>query len=547
MHFASTAAQILTMRVLLLVVLLAAFLIIQCSSESPGRARERRRQERKQREANWYRRLREEHDASILQLQRFQKPSLKATNPDDIEAVTALYRATGGAKWNNNTGWLKGDPCQDMWVGLYCSEDGRILQINLVYNQMTGYIPEDLTKATMLQVVRLYSNLIGGKLPPGLFQMRALQILDLDTNNISGTLPGSISMPNLTQLSLYGNQLEGNLPTEWDTPQLKILELAQNVFVGPLPNALGQLRNLQTLVLSRNNLTGSLPPSYGSLSNLQQLWLFINQFDPSPIPSSWSGMKSLSNVEMDNLKGELPSWIGTSWTKLTLLILVNGDLTGELSTTFCNLVQLQSLRLFQNSLSKQIPSCICDLKSLQDLELSDNTFTGPIPSCIGDLQALVSLYFSRNNMSGTLPESFGNLKRLQLIDVSSNMLYGTVPSSFNNLAAVTVEFSLCYNKFSLIENGLQDFFNHIMDYSCELYSNPWTCPLPSYIPKSCGAQCSQCNAADKHASCSTCVQDQDCGWCREGPNCLEGTATGPDNIYRCDSRDWVYGSGNRCP
>ena len=534
------------MKVLLLLAIVAALFVPHCSSESLERARERRMQEREQREISWLKQLREK-DARILQQQRPRKPSLKATNPGDVEAVEALYNATGGPNWSNNTGWLKGDPCQNLWFGLYCSEDGRILEINIVDNQLNGHIPEELTKATMLQVLRLYSNLISGTLPAALFQMKALQILDLDSNQIHGTLPETISMPNLTQLSLYINQLEGYLPTGWETPNLQILELSSNKFSGPLPPGIGQLKKLQNLTLSRNQLTGSYPSTFGQLSSLLQLWLFINNFDPSPLPSSWSGMTQLSNVEMDTLKGELPTWIGDSWRQLTILILVNGDLTGELPTSLCNLAQLQSLRLFNNSLSQQIPTCICELRALQDLELSDNTFIGPIPSCIGDIQELSSLYFSRNNLSGILPDSLGDLKQLQLMDVSTNMLYGTVPSTLNGLATEIVELSLCYNKFSQIEDGLQDLFNRIEDYSCELYSNPWTCPLPSYVPKKCGAECSQCNTAENHASCSACTKDQNCGWCNEGPNCLEGTASGPDSIYRCEPADWSYGSDSGCP
>lgn len=89
--------------------------------------------------------------------------------------------------------------------------------------------------------------------------------------------------------------------------------------------------------------------------------------------------------------------------------------------------------------------------------MSDNHLTGPIPSCIGDMTDLTSLYLSRNQMSGTLPSSVGDLRKLTLIDVSSNGFYGTVPSSIADWENVMVEFSLCYNKFSSFENGLESF------------------------------------------------------------------------------------------
>lgn len=472
-------------------------------------------------------------------------PSSTSTNPADEEAVRALYTVTNGDYWFNHTNWMKGDPCNDEWYGLYCI-NGRILQINLVFNNMTGALPAKLAQADMLQVIRLYSNVLSGTLPPEILQMKSLQILDLDANQISNSLPDVISMPNLTSLVLYQNNIQGNLPSQWNTPQLETLEISTNHLTGSLPEGLSTCKNLQTLVVSRNNLTGQFPYSYGDLIYLKQLWLFSNSFSEPQIPNSWAGMKSLQDVEMDGIYGTFPTFIGESWEQLTNLVLINGKLTGKFDTSICNLRKLLTLELFGNQLTGSLPECMCNMRSLTELELSDNQFTGSIPYCLGSISNLTFLYLSRNNLSGVLPTSMGSLAQLQILDVSSNLLTGTVPSSFAGLSEV-VGFALSYNKFYELENGLEPLYNRIQDYSCELYGNPWSCPLPSDVPPSCKAQCSKCNSGNKHTSCSACVADSSCGWCNEGPNCLEGSDKGPYDIYRCNSHDWVYGSSSNCP
>lgn len=498
---------------------------------------------KREREVRRELKLKEDVLANLLRKEaERRKPPMKffQTDPNDLEALKALYRSTNGSKWNNNTGWLKGDPCTyPYWYGLYCV-GGRVLQINLVYNGLAGKLPPELAKASALQVFRGYSNLIEGTIPPEIFTMPSLQIFDINTNILSGRLPSTISMANLTYLSLYGNQFEGELPSEWNTPNLQNVEFSSNMFTGQLPESFSQLTNLVEIVVSRNALSGTFPSSYGDLSSLQRLWLFYNNFNSPSIPTSWRGMKSLQEIQADTLTGEFPSWIGQGWPNLQVLVLVQGKLTGELPESICDCRGLTMMRIFNNSMHGSIPRCVCDLRKLTDIELSDNDFTGAIPDCIGDIPGIESLVISRTNVSGEFPESIGNLRNLSLLDISSNRMTGEIPNSINFLKEIA-GFFICYNKFSRVSSGCSNFFNRIKNYGCAFYSNPWSCPVSSEVPKECQAECSQCNSGDKHESCSSCVQDSECGWCNEGPNCLEGSQDGPDTIYPCSSSDWSYG------
>lgn len=540
----------LDMKLATLVVLFGMLLSLgQCmqqqpkqSFDSPNIQKKKATQYFDKTTTKWHRQLQREMDAKVNYLQSAAahthslKPS--TTDPKDVKAMVALYTSTNGQTWINNTGWMKGDPCNDMWQGLYCL-NGRVLQINLVYNNMTGVLPAEMAEADMLQVVRLYSNRLTGTIPDEILKMKNLQILDLDSNRLTGSISRSISMPNLTELILFANQLTGTFPSLTETPQLQMLEISSNMFKGEFPD-LSLCTKLQVLVASRNNFTGDYPSSLGELQSLKTLWLFNNQFDQPQIPSSWNQLISLEDIELDGVYGKIPSYIGTSWTKLIHLVIIDGALEGEFSVGLCNLQQLQDLRLFQNKLSNSLPTCVCNMRNLQIFEMSDNQLNGSIPYCMGSLVKLTDFFLSRNNLTGNLPVSIGSLSKLEIMDVSSNSITGVVPSSYAGLTEI-VGFALCYNKLYQLEDGLEPLYDRIKGFSCELYDNPWSCPLPSDVPASCEAVCSKCNTGSKHTECSACVADGDCGWCNQGPNCLEGSSNGPFD-YQCKSSDWSYGS-----
>ena len=493
------------------------------------------------------------HDAkmidSLSRLQEPRKPSFRATNPIDKEVLEEFYHSTAGPVWVHNTGWLSGDPCQSMWYGIRCSDSGAVLEITLPNNRLAGQLPLGLSRMANLEVLKLYNNIIGGTIPLSLFTIKSLKVLDLDNNQLLGSLPADISMPYLKNLSIAHNQLQGYLPDHWNVPNLEVISLPSNMLQGPLPPALSSLSNLKYLDLSQNAFTGSLPPEYGSLESLEVLWLFTNLFDNAVIPDSWNGLKKMRNFQADSLGGDLPELIGVNWSDLQVLILVNGYLTGSLPESFCYLKKLQYLHIFNNVLTGPLPKCICDLPeaTLTSIDLSSNQITGTIPDCFDNLHNLTYFYMENNNLTGHLPRSLGACKRLYTIDLSNNYLTGSIPFLYANLKDTMNWFELDNNKLNEIEDGLEGFFTAISKKFCSLYGNPWSCPLPDYFQdNTCGARCSKCNSLDKHSSCKACVGSSECGWCSEGPNCLEGYTLGPSYPYSCASSDWIYGHEAEC-
>ena len=60
-----------------------------------------------------------------------------------MEALTAFYNALDGEHWNNNSGWLTDAPLSE-WYGLSV-EDGKVVEIYLYNNNLTGDIPAEIS------------------------------------------------------------------------------------------------------------------------------------------------------------------------------------------------------------------------------------------------------------------------------------------------------------------------------------------------------------------------------------------------------------------
>ena len=173
-----------------------------------------------------------------------------AQSGSDRAVLVALYHSTGGASWDANTNWLSDRPIGE-WHGVTTNGNGRVIQLALPGNNLTGTLPAELGGLSNLTDLVLYNNGLTGEIPPEL---------------------GGLS--NLTGLFLHGNQLTGEIPPE-----------------------LGRLSNLWGLSLDSNQLTGEIPPELGGLSNLTHLFLSNNQLRGC-IPE---GLRDIANNDLAEL------------------------------------------------------------------------------------------------------------------------------------------------------------------------------------------------------------------------------------------------------
>ncbi len=422
--------------------------------------------------------------------------------PDaDGLALAALYNATGGPNWKDNTGWLSNRPFEE-WHGVSADANGRILAFNLgdnnlrgtlpselgnladlinLYfqdNQLTGSIPNELGRLTEIQQFWLQNNQLTGSIPAELGQVTGMTELFLGDNLLTGSIPAELGdISNLRRIWVQRNQLTGPIPPELgQLKNLTAIWLHENELTGPIPPELGRLTNLGWLLLSYNRLTGNVPPELGNLSSLRILHLRGNPELSGPLP------RELTNLNLDTIylegtqlcaptDAEFQHWLdgirrvrvapcrdleqvdeqGSDRTVLHTLYLAMGGaywnnnynwLTQQPLNLWHGVTataddRVTSLDLSFNNLSGSIPPELGNLSELTALNLHSNALSGSIPPELGDLSKLTKLELPSTGLSGEIPPELGGLTRLTLLGLEHNLLSGQIPPALGNLKALT--------------------------------------------------------------------------------------------------------------
>ncbi|MDE2764399.1 MAG: Ig-like domain-containing protein [Gemmatimonadota bacterium] len=283
------------------------------------------------------------------------------TDPREILAL--LYRTAGGANWTTNTNWLTDEPLGS-WHGVTVDGEGRITELRLRYNGLTGEIPRDLGNLKHLKRLDLGRNGLTGTIPLELARLSELDELILFVNNLTGTIPPQLgSLAKLRYLGLSDNSLTGAIPPELgNLGRLNQLRLNNNGLSGSIPVQLGNLGSLWHLILTNNELTGAIPPELGGLSRLSLLYLGGN-----------------------SLEGSIPAELG-------------------------NLSRLRALHLDGNDLTGSVPSSLGGLDDLVNMDLSDNDLSGTIPAELAQMDTLLTLDLSFNELNGGDPSGVRRLR-----------------------------------------------------------------------------------------------------------------------------------------
>ena len=350
---------------------------------------------------------------------------ITVVNPDRA-ALAALYNATDGPNWVDNTNWLT-DARLGEWYGVSTDAAGRVVVINL--DGRWHY------EAGQYQSI---SHGLRGQLPVELANLTALNSLSLAVNDLTGPIPPALgNLTKLTRLWLRDNELTGRIPLELgNLANLEALVLGKNGLSGPIPPELGNLVALKSLSLRENSLTGPIPLELGNLAALTSYLDLIQNSLTGPIPPELGSLPARGlYLAHNNLTGTIPPELG-NLANLQSLWLTANNLSGNIPPELGNLANLQTLVLGPNPLSGPIPAELGNLGELRGLDLAVSNLTGPIPPELGKLTKLEGLNLYNNDLTGPLPAELGNLVNLRSLRIASNRLAGTIPRTFLSLSSL---------------------------------------------------------------------------------------------------------------
>ena len=97
----------------------------------------------------------------------------------DREILVALYNATDGPNWGSADNWLTDAPLGS-WYGVDVDTLGRVTELRLPLNNLSGSLPAELTNLASLTYLALSWNELSGPIP-----------MDLGNNELTSPIPQS--------------------------------------------------------------------------------------------------------------------------------------------------------------------------------------------------------------------------------------------------------------------------------------------------------------------------------------------------------------------
>ncbi|XP_065178456.1 uncharacterized protein LOC135809113 [Sycon ciliatum] len=398
-----------------------------------------------------------------------------------LQGLNALYWATGGETWSQDSrdGWNKTKQCCS-WNGVACESSGQVTKLSLIHSNLTGDIPEEFAASESLQqsltVLMLGENRIKS-LPENIGLLSNLLFLEINDNGGSLNLPESLGDTSLVYLRI-GNGTEH--------PPYEGTRLVT------IPDSLASLKRLRVLDLNHNSLTGQLNPDILNLPDLEVIDFSLGQVMIDFPGNGFSKLRKLRHLALDYnvlvelpdnihqakkleyfsvspepgvFHGKLPESIG-QLTNLTYLSFTgNYNAQAPIPSSIWNITSLQYMDISYNSIAGSWPETFEQHGNLTYLEMGAMMF-GHLPDILGQLTNLTHFGIRTNQLTGPIPESLGSLSKLKFFNVAGNGLNGTIPGS------------------------LKSFLPGLVEYSCQMDSNDFSCPIPSFVPSYCGATCS---------------------------------------------------------
>ena len=442
--------------------------------------------------AESFRRLRQNVLTCLLALLGVLLPAVEAPAQDlssDKVALEAVYNATGGANWTDNTNWLSSQPVGD-WHGVTVS-NGRVTRLSLANNGLTGSIPTDLGNLDSLERLVLSNNQLTGAIPTQLGNLARLETLYLDNNQLTGTLPPSFT--GLVALDIFHFHLNPGLCAQFTSAIQTWLNKVSDVqgpdcspavLLSVTPTSLFEDSGATSVTVTATRQAVTTPTTValrrgGSAQEGVGLDYTVSGNESITIPAdATSGTTQLTftpladglaesdeNIILEAVVGAKTEGSvtlrlidearacaardrialealynatdGTNWTSNTNW-LSDKPLSEWHGVTVDANGCVTELQLATNQMTGPISAELGNLAKLQVLDLSDNPLTGPIPTELGNLALLQELRLRANQLSGSIPAQLGNLAKLRVLYIANTDVTGPIPAQLGNLVNLEV-------------------------------------------------------------------------------------------------------------
>ena len=369
----------------------------------------------------------------------------QTTAETDRAVLTAIFQATGGQDWKNNTNWL-GGLSLDQWHGTTTDDNGRVTALDLTGNNLSGTIPPEIGALTSLTHLRVGGNQLEGCLPASLQQQ-----LDIAESELPGlyfccvgpeTAAASAPTPPPEQPSLETDRealmaiFEATDGSSWDYsgewgslnpisewPGVTIGYPAWITVVNEHGNQVGVNHDLSGLGQVQRQRIEAGQEVFAPEGEAERVVALNINLDGQEIPPEVGHLTGLKSLTLNGFTGALPPELGYL-ENLEVLDLQHNRLTGAIPPELGNLKNLKLLLLnpdFQRFDGRR--------------EGERNQLTGEIPPELGDLENLHTLQLNWNRLCGRIPPELGNLASLATLDLAGNQLSGEVPPELGSLGS----------------------------------------------------------------------------------------------------------------
>ena len=111
---------------------------------------------------------------------------LQAEADEQLTALKAMFNSLGGANWTKK--WDISKPLTDAaaWPGVTADTHGMVTKIDLSNNGLSGMIPAEIGKLTVLENINLSGNNIEGGIPKEVANITALKSFNVKGNKMNG-------------------------------------------------------------------------------------------------------------------------------------------------------------------------------------------------------------------------------------------------------------------------------------------------------------------------------------------------------------------------